>query len=65
MNMHDAIKNLPEQFLFNPEIKNREKLLKYKWYIVDGMGGSHLAADLLKIWNPSLPLICHSILNCF
>lgn len=59
MEMQDAIKNFPGQFLFNPEIKNHGKLLKYKWYIVAGMGGSHLAADLLKAANPNLPLFVH------
>ncbi len=57
--MYDAIKNFPKQFSFNPEIKSEEKLLKYKWYIVAGMGGSHLAADILKVWNPNLLLVIH------
>ena len=57
--MHEAIKNLPKQFLFKPEIKNQNKLSTYRWYIVIGMGGSHLAADLLKMVNPYLPLLIH------
>ena len=59
MNMYDAIKNFSEQFLFNPEIKNKEKFSTYRWYIVAGMGGSHLAADLLKIWKADISLIVH------
>ncbi len=59
MSMKDAIKNFSQQFVYEPEIKNAEKLLQYKNYIVAGMGGSHLAADLLKISNPNIPLIIH------
>lgn len=59
MSMHDAIKNFSEQFSFNPEIKNNEKLGEYQWYVVTGMGGSHLAADLLKAAKLDLPLMIH------
>jgi glucose/mannose-6-phosphate isomerase len=57
--MDSIIKNFPAQFAFQPEIKNKEKLIKPKCHIVVGMGGSHLAADLLKIWDPYLPLLVH------
>ncbi len=57
--MYEAIKNFNSQFTYEPEIKNKEKLIKPKWYIIAGMGGSHLAADLLRIWNPQLPLLVH------
>lgn len=63
MAMYDAIKNFPNQFSYKPEIKNKEKLAKRPWYIVAGMGGSHLAADLLKVWNPYLPLFIHKNYN--
>lgn len=59
MPMYDAIKNFPSQFSYEPEIKNKENLAKRHWYIVAGMGGSHLAADLLKVWNPYLPLFIY------
>ena len=59
MPMYDAIKNFSGQFSYKPEIKNKEKLAKSPWHIVAGMGGSHLAADLLKVWNPYLPLFVH------
>jgi len=59
MSMYDAIKNFSGQFSYKPEIKNKEKLTKRRWYIVAGMGGSHLAADLLKVWNPYLLLFIH------
>lgn len=57
--MYNAIKNFPNQFSYKPEIKNKEKLKKRHWYIVAGMGGSHLAVDLLKVWNPYLPIFVH------
>lgn len=59
MPMYNAIKNFPSQFSYKPEIKNKEKLAKRRWYIIAGMGGSHLAADLLKVWNPCSPLLVH------
>lgn len=59
MEMHDAIKDFNSQFVYEPRIENKEKLIKPRWYIVAGMGGSHLAADLLKAWNPYLPLLVH------
>ncbi len=57
--MSETIKNFNSQFVYEPKISNKEKLATPKWYIVAGMGGSHLAADLLKVWNPRLPLFIH------
>ena len=57
--MKKAIKNFPNQLKFEPTIKNKEALISTKNFIVSGMGGSHLAADLLKIWNPSFNLVIH------
>ncbi len=57
--MEEAIKNFPNQLKFEPIIENKEALISTKNFIVCGMGGSHLAADLLKIWNPSLNLVIH------
>jgi len=57
--MSGVIKNFPGQFSYKPEIQNKERLAKRPWHIVVGMGGSHLAADLLKVWNPRLPLFIH------
>lgn len=51
--MKEAIKNFPNQLRFEPIIENEEVLISTKNFIVCGMGGSHLAADLLKIWRPS------------
>jgi glucose/mannose-6-phosphate isomerase len=57
--MKQAIENFPNQLKFEPIIENKNALAPAKNFIVCGMGGSHLAADLLKIWNPSLNLIIH------
>ncbi len=57
--MYESIKNFNKQFEYRPEIKNGGKLPKHDKFIVVGMGGSHLAADFLKIWNPYLKLIVH------
>ncbi len=57
--MKKAIKNFTNQLLFEPVIENKEALILTKNFVVCGMGGSHLAADLLKTWNPSLNLVIH------
>jgi glucose/mannose-6-phosphate isomerase len=57
--MKEAIKGFINQLKFKPIIENKENLISAKKFIVSGMGGSHLAADLLKIWNPSFDLIVH------
>ena len=58
--MRDAILNFPKQFTFQPVIANARVLERRKTCIVAGMGGSHLAADLLGAWKPELDLIMHS-----
>lgn len=58
--MYDAIKNFNTQFSFEPAIENAERLKKFSRAVVLGMGGSHLAASLLRITHPELPLIIHS-----
>lgn len=55
----DAIKNFPKQLKFDPKIENAEKLNAAEVYVVAGMGGSNLATDLIKIWDPSLDIIAH------
>ncbi len=57
--MYEAIKNFHEQFAFEPQIENASLLPQATKYVVVGMGGSHLAADLLRVWNPALNLIIH------
>lgn len=59
MSMYEAIKDVSLQFSYKPEIQNKEKLVQPTWYIIAGMGGSHLAADLLPLVNPKLSLMVH------
>lgn len=61
MAMYEIIKNFNKQFEFKPTVSNVD-ILSYpiEKIIVLGMGGSHLSADLLKIWKPSLNLFVHS-----
>ncbi len=55
--MKQAIRNFPKQLKFSPEVEN--KLPHAKKFIVSGMGGSHLAADLVKTWNPFFDITIH------
>lgn len=57
--MEKAIVGLPHQFDFTPVIGNESKLKPAQSYVVAGMGGSHLSADLLKIFYPSLNIYIH------
>lgn len=61
MNIRDAIKNFNEQFGYEPEILNPEKLMlnEVRGFVVAGMGGSNLVADLLKIRDPYLDITVH------
>ena len=58
--MQDAILSFPKQFSYTPKIENKNKLKKFKNFVVLGMGGSHLAADLIHVYNPALPVHVHS-----
>ena len=53
------IKKFAEQLKFNSVIENKENLREFKKIVVVGMGGSHLAADLLKAADSSLDIIIH------
>ncbi len=57
--MYEMIKSSAGQFAFEPEIKNIDKLKKFSKYIIVGMGGSHLAGDLLKLIDPNIDVIIH------
>ncbi len=59
MSMYNAIKLSAKQFAFEPKLENGEKLKKTSKYIIAGMGGSHLAGDLLKMVEPELDIIIH------
>ncbi len=57
--MSEAIKNFAKQFAFEPIIENGGGFTPKKKVMVAGMGGSALAAGLLKNWNPDLDLFVH------
>src|SRR3989344_1794631 len=57
--MKEAIKNFPKQFAWVPKIENEDQLQKYSKFVVAGMGGSSLAGDLMKVWNPLPDLTVH------
>ncbi|MBD3311173.1 MAG: hypothetical protein GF349_01595 [Candidatus Magasanikbacteria bacterium] len=58
--MKDAILDFPKQFNYQPKLENIEREIQAKSYLVCGMGGSHLSADLLKRIKPDLKLSIHS-----
>lgn len=58
--MEEAIKAFTKQFSFRPEVNNAPKLKAKSKYIIIGMGGSHLAAGLLKSSYPILNISVYS-----
>lgn len=56
--MRDAIFGFAKQFAYVP-IVERPLRKKFQKIIVAGMGGSHLAADILNSGDPTLPLHIH------
>ncbi|MEK7074669.1 MAG: SIS domain-containing protein [Patescibacteria group bacterium] len=59
MDMHEAITKQHAQLALEPEIEFADRLYTYEKFVVSGMGGSHLAADILKSWNPLIDIIIH------
>jgi glucose/mannose-6-phosphate isomerase len=57
--MSETILKSARQFAFEPKIINAQSLKKTSEYIAVGMGGSHLAVDLIKMWLPELDIISH------
>ena len=57
--MENSIKNFAKQFAFEPAIVHAGNLVCKERFALCGMGGSHLAAGLLKIRRPSLPLVIY------
>lgn len=58
--MEESLKKFSEQFLFDPEVVNAAQLApSYTRYTIVGMGGSALAADLLRAVDPTLPIFVH------
>jgi glucose/mannose-6-phosphate isomerase len=56
----EDIKNYNKQFDYEPVVENAGKLKKFGKFLVVGMGGSHLAADIIKAWHPELDIIVWS-----
>lgn len=54
--MEEAIKQFHTQFEWKPTVENVAKLPHTEKFILDGMGGSHLAADLLLAYRPDIDL---------
>lgn len=59
MKIKETIKNFNKQFGYEPEIIRPEKLNRFNKFVVAGMGGSNLIADLLKIREPHLDIVAH------
>lgn len=57
--MSDAVKTFASQFSYQPKIEGG-KIKKYDRFALLGMGGSHLAADLALLIDPTLRLTIHS-----
>lgn len=58
--MRDIILRFPEQFSYEPVIENGEHLpARRDSVLVLGMGGSQLAAELLKTLDPSTDVLSH------
>lgn len=57
--MIDKIRNFLNQFDFEPIIENYESFKNLNKYVICGMGGSHLAGDILKFIFPDIDLIIH------
>ncbi len=58
--MNDAIRSFPAQFLYEPEVVGNFDPSKYNHFIIAGMGGSHLAADLLQETRTDLNIRIYS-----
>src|SRR3989344_5628096 len=58
--MEEAIKDFHTQFAWKPTVANTDKLPRARKFILDGMGGSHLAADVLRAYKPELDLLVFS-----
>jgi len=56
----DDIKHYNKQFGYEPIVENAGKLKKTSKFLVAGMGGSHLAADILRAWHPEADIIVWS-----
>lgn len=58
--MEESILKIAEQFEYVPEIMNVDALKPAERFVLGGMGGSHLHADILRASSPSVNLVVHS-----
>ncbi len=57
--MEETIKKFSDQFKFEPVIENELNFSPRNSFVLCGMGGSHLSAGLIKIYNPNLDIYIH------
>jgi glucose/mannose-6-phosphate isomerase len=57
--MYEIIKNFNKQFEYEPQIEGSLSLEGVKNFIAVGMGGSHLAADILNSYDPGFGILIH------
>lgn len=57
--MEEQIRQLSHQLRWQPSVANPDSLSRADKFIVAGMGGSSLAAGLLKVYQPTLDLLLH------
>jgi glucose/mannose-6-phosphate isomerase len=57
--MYEIIKNFSRQFEYEPQIEGSLSLEGVKNFIAVGMGGSHLAADILNSYDQSFNILVH------
>ena len=55
----ETIKNFPQQFKYEPEIVNGEKIGEFEFAVIGGMGGSGLVAGILRALKPELDIVTH------
>lgn len=56
----DLLRNFPSQFSWEPKIESENNLQKMENFVVAGMGGSHLAGNIIKSLLPELNIKVHS-----
>ncbi len=57
--MYEAIRNFASQLLFDPVVEAKHQLPRTDKFIVCGVGGSNLAAGLVKTARPTADLLMH------
>lgn len=56
----EDIQNFSGQFLYEPELANSDSSISRDGCVLAGMGGSHLAGEILKVYDPEINLIIHN-----